>query len=239
MPHWSRPRAAGILRGAIAGPGSASFVLSPEDRRLVDALRAGDEAAFASLVTKYSPSLLRLALAYVGSRAVAEEVVQETWLGVLRGLDRFEGRSSLKTWLFRILANTAKTRAEREARTVPFSALGGKEGNGPHVEPGRFLGPDHPSFPGHWREPPASWDDVPEQRLLSGEVRRVIEEAVEALPPRQRAVLSLRDIEGFGAEETCNVLGLSETNQRVLLHRARSRVRAALERYLATEPGAP
>lgn len=206
-----------------------------EDLRLVEALRAGDEAAFAALVGRHYAALLRLALVYVKSRAVAEEVVQDTWVGVLRGLPRFEGRSSLKTWIYRILANTAKTRAEREGRTVPFSALAVAEGDEPAVDPDRFLGDSHPTWAGHWSEPPRPWADLPEQQLLSGEVRALIEEAVEALPATQRTVIRLRDIEGFSSDEVCTILGLTEGNQRVLLHRARSKVRAALEPYLSEE----
>jgi RNA polymerase sigma-70 factor (ECF subfamily) len=173
--------------------------------------------------------MLRIALLYVSSRAVAEEVVQETWLAVLTGLERFEGRSSLKTWLFRILTNKAKTRGQREARTVPFSALAadGDEGD-TAVEVERFLGPGNPHA-GGWAAPPRG---VPEERLLAAEARERVEAAIGGLPPNQRAVITLRDVEGLSAEEACNVLGLSETNQRVLLHRARAKVRAAFEQYL-------
>jgi RNA polymerase sigma-70 factor (ECF subfamily) len=195
-----------------------------EDGLLVDALQAGDEQAFAALVDKYGPSLLRLARLYVPSRAVAEEVVQETWLAVLTGVERFEGRSSLKTWLFRILTNKAKTHGQRESRVLPFSSFasdGDEDGTAVPVE--RF------ARGGAWATPPQR---VPEERLLAGETRARAEEAIAALPPNQRAVITLRDVEGLSAEEACNVLGLTETNQRVLLHRARSKVRAALERYL-------
>jgi RNA polymerase sigma-70 factor (ECF subfamily) len=166
---------------------------------------------------------------YVSSRAVAEEVVQETWLAVLTGLERFEGRSTLKTWLFRILTNKAKTRGQREGRTLPFSALAtdGDEDQ-TAVDVDRFLGPDSRHV-GHWAAPPRG---VPEERLLAAEARERIEAAIAALPDNQRAVITLRDIEGLSAEEACNVLGVSETNQRVLLHRARSKVRAAFEQYL-------
>ena len=198
--------------------------LQPEEMRLVEALRAGDERVFEQLVRMYQGTLLRVAQMYVSSRAVAEEVVQETWLAVLNGIDRFEGRSSLKTWIFRILANRAKTRGEREGRTIPFSALG--EGDSePAVEPDRF---DR----GHWASFPAEW---PEARLLGDETLRVIESAIESLPPTQRTVITLRDVQGWSAEEVRNVLELSETNQRVLLHRARSNVRRALEEYLAED----
>jgi RNA polymerase sigma-70 factor (ECF subfamily) len=195
-----------------------------EDIPLVDALRAGDEQAFATLVDKYGPSLLRLARLYVPSRAVAEEVVQETWLAVLTGIERFERRSSLKTWLFRILTNKAKTRGQREGRVLPFSSLAA-DGD----EDQTAVAVDRFARGGAWATPPRG---VPEERLLAGETRARVEQAIDALPPNQRAVITLRDVEGLSAEEACNVLGLSETNQRVLLHRARAKVRAALERYL-------
>jgi RNA polymerase sigma-70 factor (ECF subfamily) len=195
-----------------------------DDRRAVEALRLGDEAVFAELVDRYSRAMLRVASSYVRSPSVAEEVVQEAWLGVLAGIGRFEGRSSLKTWIFRILVNIAQTRGAREARTVPFSSLE-REGEGePAVDPERF-GED-----GLWASPPRPWD-APEERLVSKETRDVIARAIEGLPPMQRAVISLRDVEGWSSEEVRNVLELSETNQRVLLHRARSRVRDELERY--------
>jgi len=200
---------------------------SEADLRLVRALRAGDERVFAALVDE---SYASLALTFVRSRAVAEEVVQETWLGALKGLDRFEGRSSLKTWIFRILTNTAKTRAEREGRSIPFSSLGG-EVDEPSVSADRFLDAGHPTWAGHWSSYPQSWADLPEHRLLSNETRRVAEKAMDALPATQRLVVRLRDVEGFSSEEVCDILNISEANQRVLLHRARSRVRAALERH--------
>lgn len=204
---------------------------------MVKALRAGDEDAFVALVERLHGTLLRLALVFVPNRAVAEEVVQETWLRVLQGIGRFEERSSLKTWISRILVNTAKTRARREGRSVPFSALGeADDGTGePFPDEDRFLPADDPNYPGHWTSIPKSWDDVPERRLLSGETRARIEAALEGLPARQREVLTLRDIEGWHAEEVCNFLELSESNQRVLLHRARARVRRALEQYFEEE----
>jgi RNA polymerase sigma-70 factor, ECF subfamily len=205
-------------------------VLSPEDARLVEGLRAGDEAAFAALMRMYGAAMLRVAQMYVSSRAVAEDVVQEAWLGVLKGIDRFEGRSSLKTWIFRIVANTAKTRGVREARSVPFSSLGDADDEA-SVSAERFLG-DGERFAGHWAVPPASWGGVPENRLLATETMDVIRREIDRLPSSQRAVLTLRDIEGLSAEEVCNALGLTETNGRVLLHRARAKVRAALEEYL-------
>ncbi|HEX2045414.1 MAG TPA: sigma-70 family RNA polymerase sigma factor [Gaiellaceae bacterium] len=215
-------------------PELAAVAPSREDERLRLALVAGDEQAFAALVDRYGAALLRFAGVYVRDRAVAEEVVQETWLAVLQGIGRFEGRSSLKTWIFRILANRAKTRAEREGRTVPFSALAepGDEGDGPSVEPERFLDASHPQWPGHWASFPSSWSEIPENRLLSSETLGCIRAAIEELAPAQRRVILLRDVEGWPAEEVCELLELSEANQRVLLHRARSKVRAALERYL-------
>jgi RNA polymerase sigma-70 factor (ECF subfamily) len=204
---------------------------SYEEALLVARLRARDESAFAELVDRYGASMRRLALTFVRSPAVADEVVQDAWLGVLRGIDRFEGRSSLKTWIFRILTNTAKTRAERERRSVPFSSLDGEAADdGPAVDAGRFL-PD-----GAWATPPVPWDGVPEERLLAAETRGVIDRAIAALPPSQRGVITLSDVEGWPAAEIRNVLELTETNQRVLLHRARSKVRAALEEYLSEEP---
>jgi RNA polymerase sigma-70 factor (ECF subfamily) len=207
--------------------------VDPEEERLVARLRAGDEQAFMELVDRYGPSLLRVALLFVSTRAVAEEVVQETWLAVFSGIDRFEGRSSLKTWLFRILTNRAKTRAVREARSVPFSSLAPAEaaGDEPSVDPGRFLPAFHPNH-GAWASPPRSWSDTPEQRLLGAETQRIISEAIQKLPPVQRAVITLRDVEGYDSAEVREALELSEGNQRVLLHRARSKVRAALDAYL-------
>jgi len=204
------------------------------EARLVRALRAGDERAFAELIDRLGPTLLRVARLYVRDRAVAEEVVQETWLSVLEGIDRFEGRSSLKTWVFRILVNRAKTRAKREARSVPVSALAGAGPEKPAVEPERFRSPDD-RWAGHWASPPASWSDLPENRLLSKETTDCMRSLIAALPPAQREVIALRDVEGWQSNEVCALLGLSEVNQRVLLHRARSKVRAGLERYLADE----
>jgi RNA polymerase sigma-70 factor, ECF subfamily len=204
-------------------------VLSPEDARLVDGLRAGDEAAFAALMREYGAGMLRVAQMFVSSRTDAEEVVQDAWIGVLRGIGRFEGRSSLKTWLYRIVANTAKTRGVREARSVPFSALAADREGEPAVDPDRFIGSGE-RFPGHWGVPPQAW--APEPELLEAEALDVIERAIQQLPPAQRAVITMRDVQGFTAEEVRNALDLSETNQRVLLHRARSKVRNALEEYM-------
>jgi RNA polymerase sigma-70 factor (ECF subfamily) len=218
----------------VNAPALTSPGLSLDEMRLLDALRRGDETAFASLLETYQSALVRVAMIHVGSRAVAEEVVQETWLGVIRGLDRFEGRSSLRTWIFRILANIAKTRAVREGRSVPFSAFAREAaGRGePSVAPDRFLDERQERWAGHWASPPTRWDTIPEERLHAKETLAVVQAAIETLPPGQRAVITLRDIEGWSSEEICELLDLSEGNQRVLLHRARSKVRAALESYL-------
>lgn len=211
--------------------------LQGSDSELVAALRAGDEAAYASLVEELTPQLTRLALAHVPSRAVADEVVQDTWVGVIRGIDRFEGRSALRTWIFQILLNNARTRGKREKRTLPFASLRRRNAEGrdePAVDPDRFQGPDD-EYPGHWASPPAAWSQ-PEERLATDAARRVLLAAIAELPPRQREVITLRDIQGYSAEEARNALGVSETNQRVLLHRARSKVRAALEEHFEESP---
>lgn len=206
-----------------------------DEANLVEALRRGEEGAFAELISRYSSPLLRVAMTYTGSRAVAEEVVQETWLGVLHGLDRFEGRSSLKTWIFKILTNIAATRAARERRSVPFSALAVREAEDgePSVDADRFFPPDHDRWPGHWALGPTRWE-TPEAGLLGAEVRELMLREIHRLPPAQRTVIALRDIEGWSAEDVCGALEVSEGNQRVLLHRARSKVRAALEEYFGT-----
>ena len=202
-----------------------------DDGTLLAAVRRGDESAFVTLIDRYHPSLVRIATLFVRDHETAEEVAQETWIGVLRGLDRFEGRSSFRTWLFGILANQARRRGERERRMIPFSALAQPPAAAePAVAPERFLPQGH-EWAGHWASPPPSWPVTPEESILSAEVRREIEEAIAALPPNQRTVITLRDVEGWDAATVCNVLRLSATNQRVLLHRARSRVRQALERY--------
>jgi RNA polymerase sigma-70 factor (ECF subfamily) len=197
----------------------------------LQALRAGDERAFRELVREHESLLLRLALLYAPSRAVAEEVVQETWIAVLRGLDGFEGRASLKTWLSRILINVARRRAGREGRSIPFSSLPhDEEDGGPSVDPDRFFaaGP----YAGHWLSFPTDWSTLPEQRLLAKEVRAVVAAAIERLAPAQREVITLRDLEGWSAAEASELLGITDGHQRVLLHRARAKVRDALERYV-------
>ncbi len=219
------------------GPSSAAPMrraTDPDDLALVVALRDGDEAAFLLVVDRYHGALLRLARVWVRDSATAEDVVQETWLALIQGIDRFEGRSSLKTWLFGILANQAKRRVRRESRSVPFAALAVGDEDGPSVDPDRFFPPGH-RWSGHWSRPPAGGAGAPDVDLLTGEIRARMAEAITALPPRYRAIIILRDVEGRTAEETCNILGVSATNQRVLLHRARSRVRQALEPYLEGE----
>jgi RNA polymerase sigma-70 factor, ECF subfamily len=211
---------------------SARSPAADPDAELLARLRCGDEAAFLELVDKYGPVMKRLALTYVRTASVADEVVQDAWLGVLRSLDRFEGRASLRTWLMRILANRARTRGAREARCVPFSSLvDDDEDESPAVPPERFQGPEG-CFPGHWAASPTDWRTIPEARLLAQETLACVGEAMRQLPGRQQEVIVLRDVEGWSAEEVCEALGLSPANQRVLLHRARSRVRGALEAYL-------
>jgi RNA polymerase sigma-70 factor (ECF subfamily) len=203
------------------------------DAEIVAALKRGDERVFAELVDAYSPGLMRMALMFVRDRAVAEDVVQDTWVAVLRGIDRFEGRSSLKTWIFRILMNTAMTRGRREARSIPFSAAA--PADEPSVDPDRFVGPEQRSS-GAWMLGPSEWQ-TPEEELLQGETRDVILEAIDDLPDSQKAVITMRDVEGFPPDEVSETLGISDGNQRVLLHRARSKVRRAIEAHLgAVEP---
>jgi RNA polymerase sigma-70 factor (ECF subfamily) len=198
------------------------------DVGFVAALRAGDEQAFAVLVDGWSGWMLRLAREHVASGSVAEEVVQETWLAVLHGLDGFRGDASLRTWVYRILVNQAKRRGVREQRTVPFASLLGEE-EGPTVDPSRFQGP-RDRYPGGWRRFP---DDWPEQVVLTREIRDVVAAALADLPDRQRIVVTLRDLDGHTSDEVCSLLGISTGNQRVLLHRARAVVRSHLERYFA------
>jgi len=206
-----------------------------EDTKLVEALRQGDEQAFTSLVERHYASMLSVATNYVSSRAVAEEVVQEAWLGVLRGLHQFEARSSLKTWIFCILINRAKTCMEREGRTLPFSSMGDRGDNPaePAVDPSRFHALDHPTRPHQWCTSPRPWGDSPEEQLLSAETQACIRRAIDELPHGQRDVITMRDIEGWEPKEVCAILSISEANQRVLLHRARSKVRRAVEQYVA------
>jgi len=216
----------------ITGANLATVVASADDLHLIEQLRSGNEAAFVSLIDRYAPTMLRLAMVYVTAWAVAEEVVQETWMAVLEGLNRFEGRSSLKTWMFRILTNRAITRAQREGRSIPFSSLSDPYTVlvEPAVDSDRFLPADH-QWSGHWVSFPTNWQEMPEDRLLSQETRACIHRVIEALPPNQREIIILRDIEGWMSEETCSFLGISEGNQRVLLYCARSKVWNVLEKY--------
>jgi RNA polymerase sigma-70 factor (ECF subfamily) len=198
----------------------------PDESALIASLRAGDERAFMRLVEEYTPGMRRLALTFVRTPSLADDVVQEAWLGVLKGLDRFEGRSSLRTWIYTIVANIARTRAVREARSLPLSSLASDDPDDDQasVDPDRFVGE------GHWSRPVEPW-----RQVLDAEARGVIDDAIAKLPPQQAQVIQLRDIEGWSSEDVRNVLDLSETNQRVLLHRARSKVRAALEEYLSDD----
>jgi len=214
-------------------------VVRDSDADLVERLRDGDEATFARLIDAYSAPLLRLAVTYVQSPSVAEEVVQETWMAVVTGIGRFEGRSSVKTWLFKILTNKAKTRALSERRTVPFSDFDLDDGDEPAVDPSRFLPASHPQWPGHWATAPQPWSMGPEGTALDRETLAVLRSALEALPRAQRVVVALRDVHGWPAADVCAALELSEANQRVLLHRGRSRLRAVLERYFSDAPTVP
>jgi RNA polymerase sigma-70 factor (ECF subfamily) len=202
---------------------------SDRDAELLARLRQGDEAAFAALVQDFTGPMLRVAMGYVRDRSVAEEVVQDAWVAVLTGLDRFEGRSSLRTWIFRIVMNRAIGRFDKERRSLPFSALAGED-DGPSVDPDRFHAATHPEA-GRWSAPPESWQSIPEQALTSAETMTVIRTAVDGLPAGQRMVVTLRDLQGLTAPETCQILDISETNQRVLLHRGRTKVRRALEEH--------
>jgi RNA polymerase sigma-70 factor (ECF subfamily) len=225
-----------VPRHPPAAPAAGASEPARDEARLVAALRAGDEAAFVTLVERYHTGMIRLARLYVRDASVAEEVAQEAWVGVLRGLGGFEARSSLKTWIFRIVLNTARARAAREQRAIPFSAAGEAWATGaePAVEPQCFRGPDD-QWPGGWVSFPPSWGQAPEQRLLAGEVRQLLGEAIDHLPPGQREVVILRDVQGWTAPEVCQVLEVSDANQRVLLHRGRSKLRRGLARYLAGE----
>jgi RNA polymerase sigma-70 factor, ECF subfamily len=223
---WLRDR----MRGAADRPNG--------DAELVERLRAGDEDAFMDLVEQLGPTMLRIARMHVRDRATAEEVVQETWLAVINGIDRFEGRSSLRTWIFRILVNRAKTRGERDGRVIPFSSVinaDAASGDEPSVEPERFLSADHPKYPYGWAAPPLPWT---QERVLERETLEVVKDAISRLPETQREVIRLRDVEGWSPAEVAAALEITDGNQRVLLHRARSKVRAALEDYLNPEVSA-
>jgi RNA polymerase sigma-70 factor, ECF subfamily len=207
-----------IVRGRVAD----------DEAAFVGRLRAGDARAFEEAVERFHPAMIAVARVYVRSAAVAEEVVQDAWLGVLRGLERFERRSSLRAWVLQIVANIARTRAVREARSAPFSSF---ESDEPAVGPERFRGRDEP-YPGHWRSYPTDWRTLPEQQLLARETLEIVQQAIEELPTAQRMVITMRDVVGCTAEEVCDALDITSGNQRVLLHRARARVRARLDRHL-------
>lgn len=213
---------------------SEPSVADAEARELA-ALRAGDEAAFLALVSRHHAAMLRVASLYVRSRASAEDVVQEAWLGVLKGLHLFEGRSALKAWIFKIVVNCAKSRGARDVRVVPMSSLAdAAEEEGPSVSPDRFQ-EDGERWAGHWADPPEPWPDA---IVESGELVALVAEGLATLPEAQRTVMTLRDVDGWDSGEVCELLGLSEGNQRVLLHRARSRVRAVVEERIGRKEGA-
>ena len=213
----------------------AGSLATASDEQIVAALRAGDERTFRELFERTYPMLKRVARGYVSSEAVAEEIVQDTWLAIVTGIERFEGRSALSTWIFSILTNQAKNHRARERRALPLSCVAPADAEEPVVDPDRFQKDDE-AWPGHWATPPRPWQK-PERRLLSLEAREQLKEALAQLPERQRLIVVLRDVEGLSAEEVCDLVGLSQENQRVLLHRGRSRVRAFLEEYL-DEPDA-
>ncbi len=198
---------------------------------LVRALQAGDEATFERVVAEHTPAMLRVAGAYRVGQAAAEDIVQEAWLRALRALDRFEGRSSFRTWLFAILGNCARDRVEVDGRSISVGGLDDE----PAVEPGRFFGGEHPRWAGMWTTLVDSWDSVPDEQLLAGEARERFRQAVDELPERYAIVFVLRDLEGWTSDEVCVLLDLTPANQRVLLHRARNRIRAALEAYFGEE----
>lgn len=212
-----------------------SVLAAPEERRLVEALRAGEQSAFETLVDEYGASMLRVAKLYVPTLAVAEDVVQDTWIQILRSIDGFEGRSSLRTWIFVILGNCARKRAGREGRYVSFTAYSDQQEE-PAVDPARFFPAAHPRWGGMWTTLVDGWEELPDDVLISGEARARITEAIEALPPNYATVFTLRDIEGWDGSDVCALLGISAENQRVLLHRARARIRAAVEEYFERGP---
>src|SRR5216684_517868 len=225
--HWTD-----LSGGSVQEPATNPASHGSEEARLVEALRRGREEAFLALVRRHQPSMLRVASTFVSSAAVAEEVVQEAWLGVLHGLDGFQGRSSLRSWIFGILTNCARSRGVREARSAPFSSFTAPDEDEPAVDPSRFLGADHPRWPGHWASPPEQWA---EEKLATKETLEFVRQAIAGLPPLQKQVITLRDVEGWTSTETCEALAVSEANQRVLLHRARSKVRARVEEFMQEE----
>jgi RNA polymerase sigma-70 factor, ECF subfamily len=218
--------------------GTRTVAAERTEEQILSQLREGSEDAFCALVRRHTPSMTRVAMAFVSRRAVAEEVVHETWLSVVRGLDGFEAKSSLRTWIYAILCNCAKRRAEQEQRLVPLSELAADEASGDDLGVSRDRFFDGGRWSGMWSSAVPRWDGLPEERLLSSELRTALLEAIDALPRMQRAVFTLRDVEGWPPGEVCEYLGVADGNQRVLLHRARASARAAIERYLeeGTEP---
>ena len=217
---------------SLSGDGAASPADEPgvDERELVARLRTGDEDAFRAVIDQFDHQLRRVARTYVATDAAADEVVQDTWVGVVRGIDRFEQRSSLKTWIFRILMNIARTRGTRDKRSIPFSSLAGDDETEATVDPARFQTAAGP-HPGHWAAFPTRWHDQPEIRAVGHETLSVVRDTLDRLPPAQQEVVRLRDLEGWSSAEVCNALELTETNQRVLLHRGRAKLRTALESY--------
>lgn len=212
------------MSGSVGGVAGTA-----EESELVGRLREGDEQAFEEAVDALYPAMFAVARGYVRVRSVAEEVVQDGWVAILDGLERFEGRSSLRTWVLQIVANIARDRGAREGRSLPFSALEVSEEE-PLVEPERFLRRGEP-FPEGWKVFPTDWRTLPESRVLARETRDVVDAAITSLPDSQQLVMMLRDVVGCRAEEVSEALGITAANERVLLHRARVRVRAELERY--------
>jgi RNA polymerase sigma-70 factor (ECF subfamily) len=228
--RWTEDRGLRFSEAWMESGSEAAGERAGGSSALLAALRAGDESAFLALVKHHQAAMVRVAIVYAGSRAAAEEVVQEAWVGVLKGLHLFEGRSSLKSWIFRILVNTAKARGLRESRSVPLSSLASADEDEASVPAERFQ--DHGVWTGHWSQPPSEWND---DRVASAEIAALAREAIERLPPSQREVMTLRDVEGWDAPDVCELLAISEANQRVLLHRARSKVRAYVEERLGKE----
>jgi RNA polymerase sigma-70 factor, ECF subfamily len=211
---------------------SRAVAIERDEEQLLTQLREGDEDAFCTLVRRHTPSMTRVAMAFVSRRAVADEIVQETWLNVVRSLDAFEARSSLRTWIYAILGNCARRRAEQEQRVVPLSEIAADEASGDElgVSQSRFF--ESGRWAGMWSTAVSGWEDLPEERLVSSELRTALLEAIDGLPRMQRAVITLRDVEGWSAEEVCAYLGLANGNQRTLLHRARAAARSTIERYV-------
>jgi RNA polymerase sigma-70 factor (ECF subfamily) len=211
---------------------SRAVAIERDEEQLLAQLRKGDEDAFCTLVRRHTPSMTRVAMAFVSRRAVADEVVQETWLNVVRSLDAFEARSSLKTWIYTILGNCARRRAEQEQRLVPLSEIAVDEASGDELGVSRGLFFESGRWAGMWSTSVSRWEHLPEERLMSSELRTTLLEAIDALPRMQRAVITLRDVEGWSSEEVCDYLGLANGNQRILLHRARAAARLAIQRYV-------